>query len=119
MSFGEIEGVTCVTVIIRGSKTDQRKTGVRRTRASTACDICPVQSMDDWLDMKSWRPHSDEAIFSKHIPGRINRSLKEIATGNGIYASRISSHSLRAGCATTLYDAGIDPIDIQRWGRWK
>ena len=28
-------------------------------------------------------------------------------------------HSLRAGCATTLYAAGADPVDIQRWGRWQ
>ena len=119
ISFGEIDGVTCITVIIRGPKTDQQKTGVRRTLAATACDMCPVQSMADWLDTKSWHPHSGEVIFSKNTPDRTNRILKEIATENGIDASRISSHSLRAGCAPTLYAAGIDPVDIQRWGRWK
>ena len=31
----------------------------------------------------------------------------------------VFTHSLRAGCATTLYAEGIDPVDIQRWGRWK
>ena len=32
---------------------------------------------------------------------------------------RVSSHSMREGCATTLYANGVDPVDIQRWGRWK
>ena len=32
---------------------------------------------------------------------------------------RVSSHSIRAGCATALYANGVDPADIQRWGRWK
>ena len=32
--------------------------------------------------------------------------------------SRVSTHSMRAGCATALYANGVDPIDIQRWGRW-
>ena len=34
-------------------------------------------------------------------------------------ANRISSHSRRDGCAATLYANGIDPVDIQRWGRWR
>ena len=109
----------CVTVIIRGSKTDQQKTGVRRTLAETKCDMCPVKSMADWLDVKSWHPHSDETLFSGNISDRVSRILKEIATDHGVDASRVSAHSLRAGCATTLYAAGVDPIDIQRWGRWK
>ena len=32
---------------------------------------------------------------------------------------RVISHSMRAGCATTLYANGVGPADIQRWGRCK
>ena len=32
---------------------------------------------------------------------------------------RVSTHSMRAGCATALYANGVDPSDLQRWGRWK
>ena len=50
VSFETVDGVTCVTIIIRASKTDQRKLGVRRTLASTQCDLCPVHQMEDWID---------------------------------------------------------------------
>ena len=110
-----MDGAACITVVIRGSKNDQEKMGVRRTLAATACDMCPVQSIADWLGLKSWHPHSDEDVFIKSVSDRINRILKEIDADNGIDASRISTRSMRGGCATTLYAAGVGPIDIQRW----
>ena len=75
--------------------------------------------MEEWLDTKGWRPHNGEALFCKSIATRIDHTLKELALERGLDAERFPTHSLRAGCATTLYAAGIDPIDIQRWGRWK
>ena len=75
--------------------------------------------MAEWMDLKGWRPNSGEAMFSKNLAARINSTLGEIAVVNGIDASLVSTHSLRAGCATTIYAAGVNPIDIQRWGRWK
>ena len=45
ISFENIDGVSCVTVVIRGSKTDQQKNGVRRTLAATHCDLCPVRTL--------------------------------------------------------------------------
>ena len=86
---------------------------------ATYCDLRPVETMALWLDAMGWRPHSDEKLFPNNITNRISRELQEIATTRGIDASLISPHSLRTGCATTLYTAGINPTDIQRWGRWK
>ena len=108
-----------VTIMIRGSKTDQKRLGVRRTLTATNCDLCPFHTMARWLDLKGWRPNYGESLFSRNIATRINHTSKELASENGSGAKRFSTHSLRAGCATTLYAAGVDPIDIQRWGRWK
>ena len=119
ISFGEVDNAMCLTIIIRCSKTDRQKLGVRRSLAATGCDMCSVQCMVQWLDLKGWHPSSGESLFRNSISARINRSLKEIADEHGIDSTLIPTHSLRAGCATTLYSAGIDPIDIQRWGRRK
>ena len=119
ISFGGAEGIKCVTILIRGPQTDQQKVGVRRSLASATCDMCPVLTMAAWLDIIGWRPNSGGAPFRKNIADRVNRILKEIAAGNGIDASLLSPHSSSAGCAKTLYSAGVNPEDIQRWGRWK
>ena len=75
--------------------------------------------MAEWLDMEGWHPNDGEAVFCKAIAARINHTLKELALEHGLDAKRFSTHSLRAGCAATLYAAGVDPVDIQSWGRWK
>ena len=119
ISPDKVGGANRVTVLIRGSKTDQQQVGSRRTLVATDCDMCHVNTMAEWMGAKGWRPHSGESFFSKSNGDRINRTLKEIATGNGIDASTAPTHSLRDGGAATLYAAGIDPIAIQRCGRWK
>ena len=117
--FHESEGKSYVAIIIRGSKTDQQKAGAKRTLIATGCELCPVRTLATWLDMKGWHPNSGEFVFNRRIAYRINHTLKELAKEHGLDETRFSTHSLRAGCAATLYAAGIDPIDIQRWGRWK
>ena len=119
VSFQEIDGEHCVTIVIRGSKTDQQRVDARRTLAATHCDSCPVLTMATWLGAQEWRPNGGEFIFSRRIANRISHTLNELAMAKGLDASRFSPHSLRKGCATTLYAAGIGPIDIERWCRWK
>ena len=119
ISFCEIDGYKCISITIRGSKTDQCHQGVQRTLLATNCPLCPVNSIARWLDRKAWHPKSGDRVFGGSIARKLNEFLKTIALEMGIDTTRISCHSLRAGCATTLYANGIDPIDIQRWGRWK
>ena len=119
VSFSEIDGRRCITITIRGSQTGQCHHGAQRTLLATNCTMFPVDSLATWLDRKAWRPKSGDRVFSSSIARRMTEFLKNIALGKGIDATRISCHSLRAGCAATLYANGIDPIDIQRWGRWE
>ena len=95
-------------------KTYQKKLGVRRTLAATKCDSRRVQTIARWIDATGWRPSSGESRPSRNIAGRVNRTLHEIALGDGIDSSLIPTHSLWVGRSTTLYDAGIGPVDIQR-----
>lgn len=52
ISVQEKDGVRRITVLIRGSETDQQIKGVERTLIATKCDLCPVATMAEWMDMK-------------------------------------------------------------------
>ena len=119
VSFDEIDGKTCVTIHIRSSKNDQCRLGVHRTLVATNCDLCPVMGIAQWLDMKNWHPLASKKVVTSSIATKVNQFLKNSAIECGMGPDRISTHSMRAGCATALYANGIAPIDIQRWGRWK
>ena len=81
--------------------------------------MCPVFCTAQWLDMKNWNPSESTSAASAAIATKINRLLKNPATECGMGPDRVRSHSVRVGRAATLYDNGIGPIDIQRWGRWE
>ena len=107
----------CITIMIRVSETDLQKAGVSRPLTGTKCDICLVFTMAKRLGLKGWRPNNGEFSPSRNIANRINHTLKELSPENGLGAKRFPTHTLRVGCATTLYASGVDPIDIQRWDR--
>ena len=50
------------------------------------------------------------------IATKVSRRLENLATECGMGSSRVSTHSMRAGCAAALYADGVDPVDIQTWG---
>ena len=60
--FCEVDNQPCVTVTIRGSKTDQCQKGVQRTLVATQCALCPVNSLALWLGRKTWHPKSSGKI---------------------------------------------------------
>ena len=45
--------------------------------------------------------------------------MKWAAAANGVPSAVVNTHSMRAGGATALFQAGLDWITIQRWGRWR
>ena len=75
--------------------------------------------MEEWLDASGWRPGADGELFQSRICEKISTAPKWIAPGGGIEPTQVSPRSLRGGCETKIYAAGIDPMDIQRWGRWR
>ena len=111
---GKVGGETCVAIHIRGPETDQRELGVRRTLVMTGCALCPMAGIAEWLDMQAWHHHAPTKIFRTSIAINVNIFLKGLAVEFGMGPTRVSSHSMRAGCATTLYANGVGPIDIQR-----
>ena len=51
-------------------------------------------------------------------PGILNHHLKGLLTSAGINAQRYSSHSFRAGAATTAAEMGVPDWLIKALGRW-
>ena len=119
IAFDEIDGRPCVTAHIRESKTDQCRLGVHGTLVATGCSFCPVMGIAQWMDVEMWHPLASTGICGPRVAKTINVFLKGLAADCGMDPERVSSRSMRDGRATTLYANGIDPMDIQRWGRWK
>jgi hypothetical protein len=59
--------------------------------------------------------HDDGSFLNRN---RLDRLLKRLCGLAGLDASRFSTHSMRAGGATTLSLLGIKPYLIKRLGRW-
>jgi integrase len=110
-----------VTVLIRGSKTDQYNLGCLRSQHRVGGTLCPVGVMKMWGSLA----HGDEPIFDAQGPHakrdgrtRIQNWLRVAAAAVGLPAHRVGTHSLRIGGATALYNAGWELGAIQRFGRW-
>ena len=80
--FQESGGKQCITIMIRGSKTDHHPAGLTRTLTGTKCDLCPVVAMATCLDLKGWRANNGESLFIRDIENRINNTLEELGAGN-------------------------------------
>ena len=113
------EGVKHITLLIRGSKTDQEKNGVVRTLRENKSSLCPVKATERFLALRESQADTNPKLFTQNCRERITQSLKWAASNHGVTSEVINTHSLRSGGATALYLAGINWITIQRFGRWK
>ena len=117
--------VAAPTLHIKSTKNDQAGTGFRYyfTKALPGETYCIVQSLWDYA-MRA-RPVRGKSLF--YIPSLdwtlkppyFAEELRRLAVANGIDPTRVSSHSLRIGGATTLAAAGLNDHEIQGVGDWK
>ena len=121
----EVARATEVTVIVRGSKTDQYNEGCLRYVGSTRNSRCLMRALHEWFDSQPGHFHrcDDTPLFT--MPdGRVltreelQADLRLGTTELGLPADRVGTHSLRVSCATWLYQAGYELECIKRHGRW-
>lgn len=114
-------------VLVRGSKTDQLKSGeITDIVAATNSDCCPVVALKEWLSAAAI---SSGPVFRSinrwgHVKGRIStvsigKLVKWAAGKSGFDPANFGGHSLRAGCATYLLDQGVALNLVAKQGRWK
>lgn len=117
-------------VLVRGSKTDQEGRGawVDVVRAVHEPAWCPVVALQGWLEaagitagpiFRSLSRGARPRIGAALSPVSVDAVVKWAAREAGLDPARYGGHSLRAGQATYLSDAGKSPALIARHGRWK
>ena len=118
-----------VSLTFRKTKVDQLAFGDTKTlQATYRRFLCPVQALKDMREIWPSRfldghPESLLPLFrwaSGAVLKRleIQHLLQQAASGVGLPADRIMSHSLRIGGATALYQATADIELVKRLGRW-
>ena len=114
-----------VHIHIRTRKNDQKGRGhtLHFHRANQTDKYCYVSEM--WAHATCARPIAKGPFFA--IPSenwtlkapQLSLHLKNMATHFGIDSSRVSTHSLRIGGASTLAAAGLTDSEIMRIGAWR
>ena len=114
-----------VSIMIRSKKNDKRGRGYKYYFSATGPEatycICTIL----WEYASRAKPIVGHSFF--HIPeiqwtlapGYFATQLKQLGVYFGLDPSRISSHSLRIGGATTLAAAGLTDGDVRGMGDWK
>ena len=117
--------VAAATLHIKSKKNDQAGTGFRYyfTKALPGETYCIVQSLWDYA-MRARPVRGKSLFYSPSLewtlkPPYFAEELRRLAVANGIDPTRVSSHSLRIGGATTLAAAGLNDHEIQGVGDWK
>lgn len=104
------------TLFIPRSKTDQDAHGQTIAVARQPDSIyCPVRALEDWIARAGLTQPTD-LVFPMD-PTTFRRIVKGAAIAAGLDPERVSTHSLRAGWATSAADAGLGLTDIMRQTR--
>jgi integrase len=116
------------TLTIPESKTDQEAKGEAITIGAREVRwFCALRAVEDWLAATDGAPDDGplfpkmrgEVIYPEPMSLRtLDLLVKRVAKKANLEAE-FSTHSLRAGCATTLYSLGVEESVISRHLRHK
>ena len=116
-----IQGNT-IRMLLRHSKTDKFAKGTEIHIKAIDSPLCPVSALSHYLPHRIARyPAGPIFILSSGRPlstFQFNLLLKAAFRTLGLAPSRYSSHSFRAGAATTAATAGLPDWMIKALGRW-
>lgn len=128
----------CLSLHVRGSKTDQAKKGATVLLAANRRDasMCPVQRMQRYMQTRRAAGVHSDYLFPRQDGGGMAKSTpcslvqKAVQSANEFAAARgegsekwgpptaYGSHSMRRGGVTEARNSGVDMLEIQRHGRW-
>lgn len=112
---------TVVSLLLRRTKTDQARRGVKIVLGVTRTDLCPVQALLEYLSLRGREP-GPLFLWSDGKPVTKTRLVEEVRLalrGAGLPEKEFAGHSFRIGAATTASAAGVEDSTIQALGRWK
>ena len=120
-----------MSIFLESTKCDQFRDGAWIVIARTDLTTCPVNALEEYIsaaqsnlseDLPLFRvlvtPRSKEKVRSQGNSYRRARELIKDVFRDITDVSKISVHSLRAGGATSVANAGIADRLFKRHGRW-
>ena len=110
-----------ITLLLRHSKTDQARKGVRVVMGKTGNDLCPVSALLRYLALRGNGP-GPLFLLADGRPLTKSRLVKEIRSAleeANLPAKNFAGHSFRIGAATTAAAVGMEDSLIQTLGRWR
>lgn len=110
-----------VSIVLKHSKTDQARKGMKIVIGKTEDDLCPVKALLTYLNARGSHP-GPLFQWSSGVPLCKSKFVDEVRlaleTAN-LPAKEFAGHSFRIGAATTAASAGLPDSAIQTLGRWK
>ena len=97
---------------------------IKRRETSETCPVVALQNIFRIIKAKTGKsPKGSDSLFvleNKKVltRGQLAKVLAAGAVQCGVLHSKIATHSLRRGGASTYAAAGVPDEDIQRFGRW-
>ena len=110
-----------IRIHIKHSKTDPFRQGVSIFLGRSLADICPVQSIAQYLAIRG-ATHGPLFCHSNGNPlsrSSLVRKMRQALSIAGINPETYNGHSFRIGAATTAATKGIEDALIQTLGRWQ
>ena len=115
-----------LVIHIKVSKTDQLGFGTTRNHFVTGEELCPVIAMKEYYEALPGRKSeaerqlplgrlSDGSVVTREL---IQTLLRSSALADGQDPTRVGTHSLRIGGASSMWHTLKDAEYIQRFGRW-
>lgn len=114
----------CATLLLKSSKTDPFRRGVKIFLHAVPDIICPVAALTHYLKIRrSTGAQPGDPLFIDRENHALTRDyfltkLKELVTKVGMQSCNFSGHSFRIGAATSAANAQIEDHIIKVLGRW-
>lgn len=112
-------------VHVQRSKEDPLGLGTVVALASISNELCALRATERWLERVGRAPgplfrsvQGERIAECSMHPRAISRAIHRLAVRASI-SGEYTSHSLRAGLATSAYARGVTEREIQEHGRWK
>lgn len=105
---------TKMSLLLRCSKTDHVRQGVKVVIGKTGDDLCPVTALLQYLAL---RGNQQGPLFIRADGKPLTKS--KFVTEAKLPAQDYAGRSFCSGAATTAEAAGLDDSIIQTLGRWK
>ena len=109
-----------ISLLLRCSKTDQERRGVKVILGRTNADLCPVSALLAYLVHRGRSPGALFMVDGQPLERtRLVKAVRRALTRAGLPADNFAGHSFCIGAATTAAAVGVEDSTIQALGRWK